>query len=780
MLLRYCHPLPALAFSWTPSGGPQSRALSASGSPSILVKAHNSPEPHSRFFSLDPLGPSSADLAWPAPIAGPRHAAPRRCQAGRRTPSRSIHPTSAVVRAALHRRLLLGEHLFSPSRIPIRNSRSVVPPPRRAPSTRSRHSTTSHRHALTRASTSIRSCHRPSSLFATSHRHQHLRHPLYHRRRSQWSLIPEARSCRSHCQPPTLPGNPAQPHGSHQPCLSTLELSVSSWLFICNHFLLAVHRKQPDSLVPSCLSFHIHRSDVGTQTDAEGLSAQQPRRICRCSSASHHHQIPVRSPGRQDDAVGLQRDHRCTCLLQRCRARSQEAQTLSEGLHPLPRSEAQVRRRLPLRALPQTQARLQGALRNQRRHPSSNRVNSDDRDAKAHTASYTSSIAAHPHSHANSQLTPSGIPSHGPALPPYASSRPDGVTSDRSRFLSHSHLGPQHREAMSHHPSDRFGYSLPDAVRRIDLLERTVSRLVERVEGHPAPLDRSNHYNSGRPTSSRSAASPHKPERKRARADSPKIPMLKSTSCRMVPQRRACLFSLCRTISDAPVVRSSMARLSTPHRLDPLTEWRLLSRLPRHPSSTIPPGQTAMALDTHPSAIPSTPVSSRSSWDKCSSNSSSPTATSLHPSSSWTTKSASPVLRLQSPFCFRFFSLSGHCTTTRMVKKAHRTLRDPHRARIVCALTDGLASLQLRSHNRFRSGDPSHCVLASGFSGCPDENRYRATLPTCYRASLDAPRSAQSTANGHHPAIHIASRRSGRAPELSRRLQQLTPAKEWT
>ncbi len=153
--------------------------------------------------------------------------------------------------------------------------------------------------------------------------------------------------------------------------------------------------------------------------------------------------------------------------------------------------------------------------------PSSNRVNSDDRDAKAHTASYTSSIVAHPYSHANSQLTPSGIPSHGPALPPYSSSRPDGVNSDRPRFLSHSHLGPQHREAMSHHPSDRFGYSLPDAVRRIDLLERTVSRLVDRVEGHPAPLERSNHYQSGRPTSSRSAASPQKPERKRARADSP-------------------------------------------------------------------------------------------------------------------------------------------------------------------------------------------------------------------------------------------------------------------
>ncbi len=112
---------------------PQSRALSASGSPSILVKAHNSPEPHSRFFSLGPLGPlgpSSAYLAWPAPIAGPRHEAPRRCQSGRRTPSRSIHPASAAVRAARHRRLLLGEHLFSPSRIPIRNSRSVLPPPR--------------------------------------------------------------------------------------------------------------------------------------------------------------------------------------------------------------------------------------------------------------------------------------------------------------------------------------------------------------------------------------------------------------------------------------------------------------------------------------------------------------------------------------------------------------------------------------------------------------------------------------------------------------------------
>ncbi|GAK68307.1 uncharacterized protein PAN0_065c6552 [Moesziomyces antarcticus] len=64
-----------------------------------------------------------------APIAGPRHAVPRRCQSAP-TPSRFDLPTSAVG-AALHRRVLLGQHLFL--RLASRSGTlSALPPPRRA------------------------------------------------------------------------------------------------------------------------------------------------------------------------------------------------------------------------------------------------------------------------------------------------------------------------------------------------------------------------------------------------------------------------------------------------------------------------------------------------------------------------------------------------------------------------------------------------------------------------------------------------------------------------
>lgn len=153
--------------------------------------------------------------------------------------------------------------------------------------------------------------------------------------------------------------------------------------------------------------------------------------------------------------------------------------------------------------------------------PTSNRVNNDDRDSKANTGSYASSVSTRPHSQSSVQLTVSGLPSHANGPPHYGSSSLEAPLADRSRGSNHMHAVNHSRGLLNHHPSDRFGYSLPDAVRRIDALERTVSRLVERVEGQPASFDRVLPTSMVRPSSAKSTASPSKPERKRARADSP-------------------------------------------------------------------------------------------------------------------------------------------------------------------------------------------------------------------------------------------------------------------
>ncbi|KAJ9475431.1 putative fungal zinc cluster transcription factor [Pseudozyma hubeiensis] len=154
--------------------------------------------------------------------------------------------------------------------------------------------------------------------------------------------------------------------------------------------------------------------------------------------------------------------------------------------------------------------------------PSSNKVHADDRDGKAHSASFSSSTSTRPQSQASLHLTASGLPSHASAHPPYASSMSDIMFVDRTRGANHTHASGHHREAMSHHhPTERFVYSLPDAVRRIDNLERTVARLAERVDGHPAAhFERNGTSAAVRPSSPRSGASPQKPERKRQRADS--------------------------------------------------------------------------------------------------------------------------------------------------------------------------------------------------------------------------------------------------------------------
>lgn len=153
--------------------------------------------------------------------------------------------------------------------------------------------------------------------------------------------------------------------------------------------------------------------------------------------------------------------------------------------------------------------------------PTSNRVVPDERDSKANTASYASSTSGRPPSQNSLPLTASGLPAHTGGPSPYGSSLPDGGFGDRSRNANHLHAPAHPRESLNHHPSDRFGYSLPDAVRRIDNLERIVSRLVERVEGHSAPFERNGNNISARPTSSRSVTSHQKPDRKRPRADSP-------------------------------------------------------------------------------------------------------------------------------------------------------------------------------------------------------------------------------------------------------------------
>ncbi|SOV05280.1 uncharacterized protein UDID_07794 [Ustilago sp. UG-2017a] len=151
--------------------------------------------------------------------------------------------------------------------------------------------------------------------------------------------------------------------------------------------------------------------------------------------------------------------------------------------------------------------------------PTSNRVDHDDRDHKANTASYASSASNRAPSQASVQLTASGLSSLVTALPPCSSTHNDPAFGERPRNANHTHADAHHPDLR--HPSDRFGYSLPDAVRRIDNLERTVSRLLERIVSHTISYDRNGVNSSARSSSAWSAASPQKPELKRPRADSP-------------------------------------------------------------------------------------------------------------------------------------------------------------------------------------------------------------------------------------------------------------------
>ncbi|CBQ69849.1 conserved hypothetical protein (N-terminal fragment), partial [Sporisorium reilianum SRZ2] len=154
--------------------------------------------------------------------------------------------------------------------------------------------------------------------------------------------------------------------------------------------------------------------------------------------------------------------------------------------------------------------------------PTSHRVHPDDRDAQPNGGSLSSSASTRRQSQASMHLSVTGLPSHANVPPPYGSGLPDAAYVDRSRSANHTHTNTHHREAFGlAHASDHFVYSLPDAVRRIDSLERTVSRLVDKVEGHSSSLDPNTGSSLARPSSSRSGASPQKPERKRPRADSP-------------------------------------------------------------------------------------------------------------------------------------------------------------------------------------------------------------------------------------------------------------------
>ncbi|TKY90290.1 hypothetical protein EX895_000288 [Sporisorium graminicola] len=154
--------------------------------------------------------------------------------------------------------------------------------------------------------------------------------------------------------------------------------------------------------------------------------------------------------------------------------------------------------------------------------PTSNRVHPDDRDTKPNGGSFSSSASTRPQSQASIHLSVSGLPSHANISPTYANNLPDAAFIERSRNSNHLQAILHQREAFSlPQASDHFVYSLPDAVRRIDSLERTVSRLVETVEGHPSSFDANSFSAGARPSSSRSGASPQKPERKRPRAESP-------------------------------------------------------------------------------------------------------------------------------------------------------------------------------------------------------------------------------------------------------------------
>ncbi|EST08743.1 hypothetical protein PSEUBRA_001826 [Kalmanozyma brasiliensis GHG001] len=149
--------------------------------------------------------------------------------------------------------------------------------------------------------------------------------------------------------------------------------------------------------------------------------------------------------------------------------------------------------------------------------PNSNRAHPDDREGKPNSGSFSSSGSTRPQSQASMHLTVSGLPSHSTGPPPFGSAGSDGAFMGHVRATNHMHPNAHHRDNFSQRPpSDRFGYSLPDAVRRIDNLERTVSRLVDKVEGQSSSFDRGD-----RPSTSRSGVSPGKPERKRPRADSP-------------------------------------------------------------------------------------------------------------------------------------------------------------------------------------------------------------------------------------------------------------------
>ncbi|PWY97776.1 hypothetical protein BCV70DRAFT_194782 [Testicularia cyperi] len=162
--------------------------------------------------------------------------------------------------------------------------------------------------------------------------------------------------------------------------------------------------------------------------------------------------------------------------------------------------------------------------------PASSKVSSDERDLKANLTNPSS----RPPSQASLPIHPAGLPAagHNP------NSGTSSSTHSHSHSQSHSHSHSNSNAHLFAVPSapdttDRYGHSLPDAVRRIEQLERTVSRLVARVEGpqhaasnhhhpHAHPSGHSAHDSSFASRQQGSAtAGGAKSDRKRTRADSP-------------------------------------------------------------------------------------------------------------------------------------------------------------------------------------------------------------------------------------------------------------------
>lgn len=152
--------------------------------------------------------------------------------------------------------------------------------------------------------------------------------------------------------------------------------------------------------------------------------------------------------------------------------------------------------------------------------PSSHRVLADDRDGQTLSAPYSSSASNRLQSQASMHFAPSGLPLHAPAHPPYGSNMSEASHLDRTLGGKPMNVTAQQRQVLHlYHPSDRFIYSLPDAVHRIDKLERIVSRLIQRVDGNPSSFERNGTSTAAPPSSSRSVASPQKLERRRPRTD---------------------------------------------------------------------------------------------------------------------------------------------------------------------------------------------------------------------------------------------------------------------